>query len=160
MGASLLRSVRVILMLCIAGSVVVGCSLDEQQCPDCAAGAEACLRGGRTPSQYVDNGSRIEPVGYEGGGHMHKSHLIGRRFGGANDMRENMVALFQRSNTSGMKVFEKEVAGRVNAGESVYYLVRPVYSACSDNPLVPIGVQMYCASSSGSSNERFIPNPS
>ncbi|MFI6833790.1 DNA/RNA non-specific endonuclease [Kribbella sp. NPDC050241] len=90
---------------------------------------------------------------------MHKSHLIARRFGGSNEAPENMVALYRRANLSGMKIFENQVAAEVNAGASVYYLVRRKYSAYSKDPPVPIGVSMYYWSSSGAHDEDFIPKP-
>ncbi|MFI7067417.1 DNRLRE domain-containing protein [Kribbella sp. NPDC050124] len=124
-----------------------------------ATGAEACLRGGPVADEYLDDEPRFEPPGYIGGNVMHKSHLIARRFGGSNEAPENIVALYRRANLSGMKIFENKVAAEVNAGASVYYLVRPEYSAYSKDPRVPIGVSMYYWSSSGAHHEDFVPNP-
>ncbi|MEV6268470.1 DNA/RNA non-specific endonuclease [Kribbella sp. NPDC051936] len=75
-----------------------------------ATGAEACLRGGPVAEEYLDNGTRVAPPGYDSDKGMHKSHLIARRFGGSNEARENMVALYSRANLSGMKKFENAVA--------------------------------------------------
>jgi hypothetical protein len=61
-----------------------------------------------------------------------RAHLLGRQLGGTGDLPANLVALYQtRANTPVMRDHETAVAEAVRAGETVRYIVRPVYPSRS-----------------------------
>jgi hypothetical protein len=89
---------------------------------------------------------------------MDRGHLIARMFGGDNTLPENIVPLYPDANQKTMRAIEDEVARRLNAGERIYYSVRPVYLFHTDDKrFIPQGVNIWVVGVNGGRN-YYVPN--
>ncbi|KUN48929.1 hypothetical protein AQJ27_04540 [Streptomyces olivochromogenes] len=70
----------------------------------------------------------VDPAGWESEKGFHRSHLLGAQLGGANNQKENFVALYARANTPEMRGHENAVRKAVEVpGQRVVYIVTPEY---------------------------------
>ena len=79
----------------------------------------------------------IIPPGYQPtiGNLFARGHLLAKLLGGAGDVPQNLVTLYQRAVNSGaMSTFEKQVANAVDAGKTIYYQVVPIYNGANPMP--------------------------
>ena len=136
-----------------AGASIYYFPLDDQQR---ATGAMACLQGG-IPRGLRDTRKVHTPEGFTSNAGMHRSHLIARMLGGSNVDPRNIVPLYGTANLSMLYTAEYRVAAAAET-QTVFYTSVPVYSAYSDNPLLPIGVNLQWSGALGARGEEFIPN--
>jgi DNA-entry nuclease len=61
-----------------------------------------------------------------------RGHLLGRQLGGSGQVSANLIAMYQsRANSPVMRDYETMVADAVQAGETIRYEVRPLYTTPS-----------------------------
>jgi DNA/RNA non-specific endonuclease len=59
-----------------------------------------------------------------------RGHLLGRQLGGSGQVSANLIAMYQsRANSPVMRDYETTVADAVQAGETIRYEVRPLYTS-------------------------------
>jgi len=63
-----------------------------------------------------------------------RGHVLAKGLGGMGDRPEEAMALYQYPNRSPMQTFEKSIIDRVDAGETVEYFVKPLYSSPGSAP--------------------------
>jgi hypothetical protein len=86
----------------------------------------------------------IRPPGYDQlpARNRSRGHLLGRQLGGTGDLDENLVALYQqRANSPVMRDYESAVADAAEAGETIAYHVKPIYSSKSSKG-APVAVRL------------------
>lgn len=85
----------------------------------------------------VPKGERLNPEGPAPPGYVSeqddKGHLIASRFHGRG-VPENIVAVYSRANTSGMKRIENRAARHLKGDKEVVYTVEPLYRGSSSRP--------------------------
>jgi DNA-entry nuclease len=93
------------------------------------------------------------------GGELSRGHLIGKQLGGAGNTAANLAPQYQRFvNDAAMVGIENEIRRRVELGETIDYLVIPIYRG---DELVPVGFTIRAEGSNGFSlfeTVRNVPN--
>jgi RHS repeat-associated protein len=92
----------------------------------------------------TDAARRIKPAGFALGDT--RGHLLGKQLGGDGRTRENLVTMKPKANNVEMSSVEDQVAAAVRAGETITYMVTPIYDG--NNP-VPRGVTIEAEGSGG-----------
>lgn len=104
----------------------------------------------------MDESTYYTPPGWKPG--MDRGHLIARMFGGDNTLPENFVPLYPDANQKTMRAIEDDVARRLNAGERLYYSMKPVYLFHTGNKMyIPQGVNIRVAGADAGRN-YYVPN--
>lgn len=121
-----------------------------------AMGADATLT-----ADTIGRGTRVRwnPPGWQGDGRKykeHRSHLIGKLFGGIGRDRQNAVTMTDKANSPRMSDFEKRVKTRVNDGEVVEYSATPLYNK---GVLPPSSILLTAHGSRGAPIARLVENP-
>lgn len=111
------------------------------------------MRGTPVP-RPPDGNPLYTPLGMGRG--MHRGHLLANRLGGTGEDRRNLTPLYATVNLSTMRKVENSIAGRLDAGDTMYYEVSPHYSG---NSLVPDNVGYFWKDvTSGESDYGNLPN--
>ncbi|MFG2417185.1 LamG-like jellyroll fold domain-containing protein [Streptomyces goshikiensis] len=87
----------------------------------------------------ANTGWNHQPRGWKTKQGMQRGHLIAKSLGGSGEDLRNLVPLYNKANSPDMSNYERNIARRVQRGETVYYSVTPEYSG--DNP-VPVRVHL------------------
>lgn len=74
------------------------------------------------------------PLGYYGGGTLHRGHLLARSLGGDGEDLRNLAPLYAKVNTPLMSGYESALERRVQTGETIYYQVTAHYEGKSPIP--------------------------
>ncbi|MFJ3582348.1 LamG-like jellyroll fold domain-containing protein [Streptomyces sp. NPDC090127] len=80
-----------------------------------------------------DDGWNNQPRGWKLGEGLQRGHLIAKSLGGSGEDARNLVPLYNKSNAPDMSNIERELARRVEGGETLYYSVTPQY--IGNNPI-------------------------
>lgn len=81
-----------------------------------------------------------------------RGHLIGDQFDGSNGL-ENLIPQNSDINRKDYKNLENELAGKIKAGDNVYFKVEPIYGKVSNRPLRIEAT--YVVNGKESTRERF-----
>ena len=105
-------------------------------------GADACLKAPLSGG----GGPGYDPPGWQSGAGYDRGHVIGRRLGGSGSQPGSLFTQCLSINRGKMRVFEGQVAGKVNSGETIYYVVALGYHG----RVIPDVVSVFYAGSRGS----------
>ncbi|MEV0777336.1 DNRLRE domain-containing protein [Streptomyces sp. NPDC050433] len=123
-----------------------------------AQGAQACLNN---PLGKGSPAARLSISGYDDarsdGYNVSRCHLIGNKLGGDGTIEENLFTCAQNPTNSANMYhrFEKDVAAHVNAKETVYYNVTPLYR---EGAARPYAVSLSYSTSTGASESAVFLN--
>ncbi|MBB6170431.1 hypothetical protein HNR23_000491 [Nocardiopsis mwathae] len=109
-----------------------------------------CGKGDFNPGRFD---AKIKPPGYVKF-QDHSSHLIASNFYGPGTA-ENLVAMYEKANLSGMRTIENRTTNLLRKDEEVVYVVTPVYEGGSERPWA---VHMQGRSSGGASWDACVLN--
>ena len=113
-------------------------------------GADACLKapvsGGGGPG--------YDPPGWQSGAGYDRGHVIARRLGGSGSQPGSLFTQCLSVNRGAMRVFEGEVYGKVNSGETIYYVVALGYFGRT----IPNTVSVFYVGSRGSAGTKTFSN--
>lgn len=93
--------------------------------------------GTEFPLDKQNTSWKHQPRGWRKG--MDRGHLLAASLGGSGEDLRNLVPLFPQANRTVMKRYEALLAGRLEAGETIYYSVTPEYAG---NDPVPIRIHL------------------
>ncbi|AWZ10381.1 laminin G [Streptomyces sp. ICC4] len=85
-----------------------------------------------------NSGWNNQPRGWGPGRGLQRGHLIAKSLGGSGEDARNLVPLYNKSNSPDMASYERDLARRVEGGETIYYSVTPKYVGTN-----PIPVRVY-----------------
>ncbi len=113
-------------------------------------GADACLKaplgGGSAPG--------YDPPGWQSGAGYDRGHIIARRLGGSGSEPGSLFTQCLGVNRGAMRVFEGEVFGKANSGETIYYVVALGYFGRT----IPDTVSAFYAGNHGSAGTATFSN--
>ncbi|MFD3337341.1 LamG-like jellyroll fold domain-containing protein [Streptomyces sp. NPDC058700] len=91
------------------------------------------LVGTRTEFPFTNMGWNNQPQGWKPRAGLQRGHLIAKSLGGSGEDPRNLVPLYNKSNSPDMSNTERDLARRVEGGETLYYSVTPQYAG--NNPI-------------------------